>query len=188
MNPLAIFGASILASFVSSALAVRLFAWPRLRTMEPNRALTLLVAPHMFLRFLGLGFLVTGVVSPLLPAQFAIPAAYGDVIAGFLAIVATLGLTRRAPWATASVWLFNIWGTADLLIGFYDGLTSGMQPGMLGATFFLVTAIVPALLVTHTLIFRVLVRRRTALIPVQTTNWNTLPSRGVNERIGGVRS
>jgi len=73
MNPLALFGISILGSFVSSVIAARLLVWPRLQNMEPNRALTFLVAPHMFLRFFGLSFLVPGVVSPLLPAGFAVP-------------------------------------------------------------------------------------------------------------------
>jgi len=161
MNAFALFGASILASFVSSAVAARLFA-PRLQNTDPNRALTLLVAPHMFFRFIGLSFLVPGVVSPLLPARFAIPAAYGDFIAGILAIVATIALVNRTAWATKSVWLFNIWGAADFLFAFYQGGRIGIQPGMLGAAFFIVTVFVPALLVTHVLIFRLLVRRQTA--------------------------
>jgi hypothetical protein len=162
VNTFSLFGASILASFVSSAIAARLFAWPRLQNTEPNRALTALVAPHMFLRFVGLSFLVSGVVSPSLPAAFAIPAAYGDFIAGILAIVATIALVNRASWATKSVWLFNIWGAADLLFAFYQGRQVGIQPGMLGAAFFIVTALVPPLLVTHALIFRLLARRQTA--------------------------
>lgn len=165
MNPLALFGASILASSVSSALAARLFIWPRLQTAEPNRALTALVAPHMFLRFLGLSFLIPGVVSPLLPAGFAVPAAYGDSVAGILAIVATVALVNRTSWARNSVWLFNIWGAADFLFAFYRGGRVGIQPGMLGPGFFLVTALVPALLVTHVLIFRLLVRRQKASEP-----------------------
>jgi hypothetical protein len=165
MNPLALFGASILASFVSSAVAARLFAWPRLQNTQPNRALTVLVAPHMFLRFIGLGFLVPGVVSPLLPLGFAIPAAYGDFIAGILAIVATIALVNRTSWANKSVWLFNIWGAADLVFAFYQGRQVGIQPGMLGASFFIVTALVPPLLVTHALIFGLLARRQTATDP-----------------------
>jgi hypothetical protein len=159
MNAFALFGVSILASLVSSAVAARLFS-PRLRNADPNRALTWLVAPHMFLRFIGLSFLVPGVVSPLLPAGLAIPAAYGDFIAGILAIVATVALVNRASWATKSVWLFNIWGLADFLFAFYQGRRVGLQPGMLGAAFFIVTAVVPPLLVTHILIFRLLVRRQ----------------------------
>jgi len=165
MNPFALFGASILASFVSSAVAARLFASPRLRNTDPNRALTLLVAPHMFLRFIGLSFLVPGVVSPLLPTGFAIPAAYGDFIAGILAIVAPIALVNRTSWATKSVWLFNIWGAADFLFAFYQARRVGVQPGMLGAAFFIVTALVPPLLLTHVLIFRLLVRRQTASEP-----------------------
>lgn len=158
MNAFALFGVSILASFVSSLVAARLFAWPRLKNTDRNRALTSLVAPHMFLRFIGLSFLVPGVVSPLLPAGFAIPAAYGDFIAGLLAIVATIALANRTSWATQGVWLFNMWGTADFLFAFYQGGQVGIQPGMLGAAFFIVTAFVPPLLVTHVLIFRLLVR------------------------------
>ena len=158
MNAFALFGVSILASFVSSLVAARLFAWPRLKNTDRNRALTLLVTPHMFLRFIGLSFLVPGVVSPLLPAGFAIPAAYGDFIAGILAIVATIALANRTSWATPGVWLFNMWGTADFLFAFYQGGQVGIQPGMLGAAFFIVTAFVPPLLVTHVLIFRLLVR------------------------------
>ena len=159
MNPLAIFGLSALASFVSSVVAVRVIVWPQLQNTERNRALSWLVAPHMFLRFVGLSVLVPGVVSPLLPAGFAVPVAYGDLLAGVLAIVAVIGLATQSSWALASVWLFNIWGTADFLLAFYEGPHVGLQPGMLGAAFFIVTALVPPLLVTHGMIFRVLVRR-----------------------------
>jgi len=169
MNALALFGVSILASLVSSVVAAQLFVWSRLQNSEPNRALTLLVAPHMFLRFIGLSFLVPGVVSPLLPAGLAIPAAYGDFIAGILAIVATIALVNRTPWATRSVWLFNLWGAADFLFAFYQGTRVGMQPGMLGAAFFIVTALVPPLLVTHVLIFRLLVQRQAARNPIAAT-------------------
>jgi uncharacterized membrane protein len=162
MNAFALFGASILASLVSSAVTARLFVWPRLQNSDLNRALTWLVAPHMFFRFLGLSLLVPGVVSPLLPAGFAMPAAYGDCIAGILAIVATIALVNGTTWASKSVWLFNLWGAADFLFAFYQGGHVGLQPGMLGAGFFIVTAFVPPLLVTHVLMFRLLVRRETA--------------------------
>ena len=161
MNSLALFGLSALASFVSSIVAARFIVWPHLQKAERNRALTWLVAPHMFLRFVGLSVLVPGVVSPLLPAGFAVPVAYGDLVAGVLAIVAVIGLASETSWAIASVWLFNIWGTADFLLAFYEGPHVGLQPGMLGAAFFIVTALVPPLLVTHALIFRLFARPQT---------------------------
>jgi hypothetical protein len=179
MNAFALFGVSILASFVSSVVAARLIAWPRLQDAGRNRALIWLVAPHMFLRFIGLSLLVPGVVSPLLPAAFAMPAAYGDFIAGMLAILATIALVNRTTWAIPSVWLFNLWGAADFLFPFYQGGRAGLQPGMLGAAFFIVTAVVPPLLVTHILIFGLLVRRQTASEPDRSRQLErvALPSR-----------
>jgi len=153
MNALAIFGISALMSTISWAIVAKLYVWPRLQRVERNRALAVLVAPHMF-RFVGL----TGVVSSSLPATFAVPAAYGDFVAGVLAIIAAVALWQRASWAITAAWAFNLWGIADFLLAFYDGPHSGLQPGALGATFFLVTAIVPALLISHALIFGLLVR------------------------------
>lgn len=158
MKVFAIFGISTLLSLVSSGVIATLFAWPRLRTMNRERALLALVAPHMFLRFIGLSLLVPGVVSPSLPRAFSIPAAYGDLVAGLLAVTATVALSRRASWTTALVWLFNIWGAADFLFAIYQGLRVQIDPGALGAAFFILTAVVPPLLVTHVLIFGLLVR------------------------------
>jgi hypothetical protein len=146
-------------SLVSSGVIAQLYAWPRLRMMNRDQALLVLVAPHMFLRFIGLSFLVPGVVSSSLPAAFAVPAAYGDFVAGILAIAAMLALSRGASWAAALVWLFNIWGAADFLFAIVQGVRVHIDPGALGASFFILTAIVPPLLVTHVLIFRVLVGR-----------------------------
>ena len=158
MNPLAIFGASALVSLVSSVVIAALYVWPRLRMMTRDQALVALVAPHMFFRFIGLGFLVRGVVAASLPPAFAVPAAYGDFVAGIAAIIAVLALANRTPWAILAVWLFNIWGAADLLFALYQGLRLQIDPGALGAAFYIPTAIVPPLLVTHFLIFRLLLR------------------------------
>jgi hypothetical protein len=159
MDVLLIFALSALMSLVSSAVIARLYVWPWLQAKSRNQALVSLVAPHMFLRFIGLSLLVPGVVSPALPAAFAVPAAYGDFAAGILAIIATIALAKHASWAVPAVWLFNVWGAADLLFAFYEGPHASLQPGTLGAAFYLITAIVPLLLTTHFLIFRLLMRK-----------------------------
>jgi len=99
-----IFALSALMSFVSCSVIAKLYVWPWLGARARDQALVSLVAPHMFIRSLGLSFLVPGVVSPLLPAAFAVPAAYGDLVAGILAIAATIALAKRASWAIAAVW------------------------------------------------------------------------------------
>lgn len=156
MNVRIIFAVSAALSFVSAIVAARLYAWPWLRKRNRTQALSVLVVPHLFLRFIGLSFLVPGVVSTALPASFAVPAAYGDLIAGILAIAAVVCLVRFASLSVPSVWLFNIWGMGDLLFAFYEGAHNQLDPEALGAAFYLITAIVPLLLVSHVLIFALL--------------------------------
>lgn len=158
MKPRAAFGLSILMSLLSSIFVAVLFVWPWLRVLDVRQALIWLVAPHMFLRFIGLSFLVPGVVSASLPKAWAVPAGYGDLVAGILAIIATAALANSASWAIAAVWIFNVWGAADLLFAFYKGVRVRMEPGSLGAAFYIVTVIVPPLLVSHALIFMLLMR------------------------------
>ncbi len=134
MNTHALLGLSALMSLIASSVAANLSIWPRLRVMDRRDALVLLVAPHMFLRTIGLSFLFPGVVSPSLSAAFAAPAAYGDFVAGILAVAATLALAKRLSWATVLVWVFNVWGAGDLFFAIYQGnFHAKIDPGALGA-------------------------------------------------------
>jgi hypothetical protein len=81
-------------------------------------ALRSLLLFHGF-RFLGLAFLIPGVVSPDLSLDFARPAAYGDLIAAILALLSRAALKTRL--GIALVWAFNLWGTGDLILAFYRG-------------------------------------------------------------------
>jgi hypothetical protein len=58
MSVRALFGLSVLMSLVASSVFAKLYIWPRVRIMHRYDALVPLVAPHMFLRFIGLSFLV----------------------------------------------------------------------------------------------------------------------------------
>jgi hypothetical protein len=74
-----------------------------------------------------------------------------------------LALVRRAPLAIVLVWLFNVWGASDFLFAYYQGLvTVQLDARMLGAAFFIPTVFVPAALITHGLIFWLLVRPGTS--------------------------
>jgi hypothetical protein len=158
MNPRAAFALSILTSLLSSIVVALLFVWPWLLTSNGEQVLIWLVAPHMFLRFIGISFLVPGVVSESLPKAWAVPAGYGDLVAGIFAIIATVALAYGATWSIAAVWIFNVWGAADLLFAFFKGARVRLEPGSLGAGFYIITAIVPPLLVSHALIFGWLMR------------------------------
>jgi hypothetical protein len=131
--------------------------WPALRRRPRAEALRPLLLLHSF-RFVGLAFVVPGVVSPDLPAGFARPAAYGDLATAILALLALAALGSRP--GTILVWVFNIVGTVDLLNAFYQAnlLGVGNSPGLQGAAYFIPTVLVPLLLVTHVLVFRILLR------------------------------
>jgi hypothetical protein len=159
MTVQALFGLSVLMSFLAFGIVARLYILPRVRAMSRADALAALAAPHMF-RFVGLSFLDPG-VAPALSRDFAVPAAYGDLGATILAVVATLALHARASWAIPIAWVFNVWGTLDLLYAFYQGqIGVGIGPGSLGAAYFIPTVVVPPLLVTHGLMFWLLLRPR----------------------------
>lgn len=83
-----------------------------------------------------LNFLIPGVVSPSLSPAFAIPAAYGDLVAAILAGIASLALAARTSWAIPIVWVFNVIGSIDLLHAFHQGrIGVGIDPESLGAAF-----------------------------------------------------
>src|SRR5262249_16115634 len=110
MSSDALFGLSILMSFLAFANVTKVYIWPRLRVMHRRDDLMPLVIPHTF-RFIKLSFLIPKIMSPSLPPAFAIPATYNDLIAAILTKVATLALAARASWAIPIVWVFNVWDT-----------------------------------------------------------------------------
>src|ERR1700757_4576292 len=137
------FFVSIAFSLIAWGIVTARYIWPELRFRQRADALRPLLILHSF-RFIGLAFLVPGVVSPDLPPAFAHSAAYGDVIAALLALLSLLLL----PSATgvAAAWIFSLWGSADILNAFYQANHAGLLAGQLGAAFFLPTVFVPLLL------------------------------------------
>jgi hypothetical protein len=154
MQPLLIFGISVLLGLVVWGMIGARYIWPALRDRPRTEALRPLLLLHAF-RFIGLAFLVPGVVSLDLPDAFAKPAAYGDLATSLLALLAIATLGNRL--GTIVVWVFNIVGTVDLLNAFYQAIRLGMPPGLQGAAYFIPTVLVPLLLVTHALVFRILI-------------------------------
>ena len=149
------FFVNIAFSFIAWGIVAARYLWPELRLRQPAEALRPLLILHSF-RFIGLAFLVPGVVSPDLPSAFAHSAAYGDMIAATLALVSLLSLPGGAGIVLA--WAFNVWGAADLLNAFYQANHAGLLAGQLGATYFIPTVLVPLLLITHGLAFLILLQ------------------------------
>jgi len=154
MNSQQIFGVQVVLSFVVYGLVARWYVGPRLAPLPLQVALQPLLVLHAS-RHLGLVFLVPTVVGPALPASFAGPAAYGDLLAGLLALAAIVALRARSSVAIPLTWILNVVGFLDLVHAFYQGLSHDVQ---LGAAYFIPTFVVPALVVTHVMMFRMLIR------------------------------
>jgi len=132
---------SIVMSLLSYGLVARWYVMPALAAMPRAKALTPLLLPHSF-RHIGMAFLIPGVTAEVLDPRFANPAAYGDLLAAVLALVAIAALRWRWTAAIPLVWIFNIEGSLDLL----NALCRGFRytpDGHLGATYFIPAVIVP---------------------------------------------
>jgi len=156
LQQLAFFG-SIAFSTIAWGIVAARYIWPALRLRQRSEALRPLLILHSF-RFLGMAFLVPGVVSPDLPRAFATAAAFGDLVAAALALLSLVSL--QSPPGLLVAWIFNAWGSVDLVNAFYQANATGLSPGQLGAAYFIPTLIVPLLLITHGLAFRVLLQHQ----------------------------
>ncbi len=147
---------SIVMSLLSYSLIANWYVMPALASTPREKALTALLLPHSF-RHIGMAFLIPGVTAEVLLPRFANPAAYGDLLAALLALLAIMALRWRWAAAIPFVWIFNIEGSLDLLNALYRGFRH-IPEGDLGATYFIPAVIVPALLVTHFIVFKVLLK------------------------------
>ena len=154
-----LFGISVAFGLAAWGAVAWQYIWPELKVRRGPENLKPILLLHGF-RFLGLAFVVPGVVSPELPATFAQPVAYGDLITAILALLALA--TLGSYTGTVLTWVFNTFGTADLLFAFYLGSRISLPdtPGLLGAGYFILTAYVPLLLLTHGLAFRILLQAK----------------------------
>jgi hypothetical protein len=147
---------NLLFSMLVFWVAARLYLLPRLHECQPKTVLLPILLLHA-LRHLGLMFLAPGAVFPGIPTQFTYPAALGDLVAALLALIAIPAVARQARYAKALVWVFNIWGTLDLLPAIALATAYDAAP-LMGPAYWIPAFWVPALLVTHYITFILLGR------------------------------
>jgi hypothetical protein len=139
-------------------IAAKLYLLPKLDELEPRTVLLPILLLHG-LRHLGLMFLAPGAIYAGIPPEFAYPAAFGDLLAAILALIAIPAVATRARSARLLVWLFNIEGTVDLIIAIVLAIAYDAAP-LMGPAYWIPAFWVPALLVTHYITFLVLLRGR----------------------------
>jgi hypothetical protein len=149
MEPAIIFQIQLVLGYAAWALCFGAFAWPRLRAMDVADVVRAVAALHSF-RFLGLAFILPGMIGPGIPAGFAGPAAWGDLAAALLAML-TLAAFNMRPlfWFLAAA--FNIVGAADLGLAYYHAMRFHLPEvsGQLGPAYLIPILYVPILVLTH---------------------------------------
>lgn len=143
----------VLSTFVFW-IAARIYVIPRLGQLSPQAVLLPILLLHS-LRHLGLMFLAPGAIYDGMPAQFAYPAALGDLLAAVLAMTAIVPVAKNTRAARPLVWIFNVVGTVDLAAAIVLATLYDAAPYM-GSAYWIPAFWVPALLVTHYLTFVVL--------------------------------
>ena len=134
MSPEFLFLLHLVLGYVAWLLCFRVYVWPKLKSMGPFEAQRAIATLHSF-RFFGLVFILPGIISPHLPASFAVFAAYGDFATGVLAMLALLTARIRLLF-----WLFvvafNLVGATDLILDYYHAIQSDLpaRAGELGTT------------------------------------------------------
>jgi hypothetical protein len=158
MSPETLFQIHLVLGYVACLLSFRVYALPKLRSMDRVEAQRAIATLHSF-RFFGLVFILPGVVGPKLPAGFATFAAYWDLATGLLAMAALLTVRiRQLFWMF--VVAFNLVGVADLILDYYHAIQVGLpaMAGQLGAMYAIPIIYVPMLMITHIAAFYLFLR------------------------------
>jgi hypothetical protein len=154
------FAGSAVAGIIGWATIFATIIWPTMKSQPRLQQLKTLTAIHFF-RYFATTLLIAGLVSRKLPSGFADPAAFGDLISLGLAYIAFIGLQRSTAEKPLlrPAWIFNIVGTADLLLAMVLGPALIRDPGDFGLSYVVPTVYVPLLLVAHFYALKVLGQR-----------------------------
>jgi len=159
MNNVTIFWLQLLTSVVVFSIVAAWYVWPSLTKLSRNSALTLLLFVHVP-RYVGMTLLVTGMVDPKLPTEFLSGAACGDLLEAALAFASIFALLSNWRFAIPLVWVTNTWGFLDLLNGVRGVLQLNVPSFDLATFWYVYTFYAPLVLVSHLLIFLVLINSK----------------------------
>jgi hypothetical protein len=152
MPPIVLFGIQFTFSLAAYALIAWWYGAPRLSRLPREAALVPLVWIHTF-RIVGGTILAPGAVDAGVPMEFRTMIGYGDMTTAILALVALIALRARMSGAVALVWLFLVVGLLDTVNAIIQSMRFSVFSYGLGVNWVIVTAYVPALLVSSVLIF-----------------------------------
>ena len=99
-------------------------------------------------------------IDPNLPGEFLSSAAYGDLLEAALAFASIFALRSNWRVAVPLVWVTNTWGFVDLLNGVRGVLTLNVPSFNLSTIWYIYTFYAPLVVVSHLIIFGILIKSR----------------------------
>jgi Polysaccharide biosynthesis protein len=152
VEPIVLFGLQFTVSLGAYALLAWWYLAPRLARLPREVALVPLLWIHAF-RIVGGTILAPGSVDATVPMDFRTMIGYGDMATAVLALLALVALRFRVRGAIALVWLVLAVGMLDTVNAIIQSMRDSVFTHSLGFNWVIVTAYVPALLVSSVLIF-----------------------------------
>jgi hypothetical protein len=159
MNNVTIFWLQLLTSVFVFGIIVAWYVWPYLTKLTRDSALIPLLWVHVP-RYVGMILLVTGMVDPKLPREVLSGGAYGDLLEAALALASIYALRSNWRIAVPLVWVANTWGFLDALNVLRTVLRVNLPSFNLGTTWYIYTFYAPLVVVSHLMIFWILIKSR----------------------------
>ena len=160
MPQAAIFRVHLVLGFLTWAVFVLIYWWPALKIADKRQALRSIAMLNAF-RFEGLLFLMPAFVGSNLPADFAVPAAYGDLATSLLAVASILTY-RWERIALILTILYTVLGAADLINNIYRTIALNIEPASFGIAYLIPILYVPILLIMHGVTIWLVLRPQTS--------------------------
>ena len=154
-----------LQALVGTVTLFVVFKWwiqPRLANLSINDALLPFVFLNSF-RYLGLSFMTKEQMYDGFPADFLMQVGLWDFATAVLALITAFTLKSRWKFAIPLVWVFNIFGFADLITAFPKFFSLELYDQNLGFIWLMFVTYGLAAFLSHIYIFSKLIKNlRTA--------------------------
>jgi len=135
------------------------YVGPRLSNLRLSQALVVVLFIHSF-RHIGLTILIPSIVDSDIQSSFVNYYAFGEYFIAAFAVACLVGLTVQLRGSIYLVWIFNIVGTVMVIYAWIQFYILDITQYKLGTFWFIPTFFMPALLVSHYVIFSMLIKRK----------------------------
>ncbi|SFT85825.1 hypothetical protein SAMN04489724_2369 [Algoriphagus locisalis] len=152
MDNFAIINLQAITGTTAFLLAFKWWIQPRLANLSIYEALMPFVFLNSF-RYLGLSFMAKEQFYDGFPADFLMQVGIWDFATAILAIVTAFSLKNKWKYAIPLVWIFNLFGFADLLTAFPKFFSLKLYDHNLGFIWLMFVTYGLAALLSHIYIF-----------------------------------